>query len=139
MEKKAREFAEGILKKRGLKKTEARLLVLEYFLTRKEPAGAQEVAGAFKKIDQATIYRTIQTLTDEHVLRKVNLRHDHADYEIAGQSDHHHIVCTVCGEVEEFEGCGGEEMVKKVLKQSKMFTKINDHAIELFGVCKNCA
>ncbi len=125
----------------GLKATRARLAVLALFRARKEPTSAQEAAKGIARgsADQATVYRAVQSFLEAGILREVNLRHDHADYELADRPDHHHVVCVGCGRVEEFDDCGAEALSRDVLKKLRSFRSIEEHAIELFGHCHACA
>lgn len=125
----------------GLKATRARMAVLAHFRARAVPMSAQEAAAGIPRgtADQATVYRVVQSLLEAGLLREVNLRHGHADYEIVDGSDHHHVVCVGCGKVEEFEDCGADRLSRDVLKAVRSFRSIEEHAIELFGYCKACA
>ena len=126
----------------GFKVTPARVAVLSLLNEIPHPISADEIAEQIKPkpIDRVTIYRTIQSLLEVGLIREVNLRHGHVDYELAHEEDdHHHLVCVSCGLVEDFEECSGDKLAKSVLKQSKQFSSIHEHAIELFGTCKKCA
>lgn len=130
-----------LLAEKGLKVTRARLAVLNAFRQIDHPLSTQEVAKTVGRsvADQATVYRVIQSFLDNGILREVNLRHTHVDFELADAPDHHHIVCTACGLVENFIGCEAEVLAKKVLKRSSSFKLVREHAIELFGLCRRCA
>jgi Fe2+ or Zn2+ uptake regulation protein len=74
------------------------------------------------------------------MIREINLRHGHADYELIDEDDHHHVVCVGCGMVEELVGCCDiAQLTKKALGARSSFQAITDHALELFGTCKACA
>lgn len=135
------ELSRAVLVAAGLKATRARLAVLSYFRRVTEPLSAQEAAKGIPRgmADQATVYRVVQSFLEAGILREVNLRHGHADYELADRPDHHHVVCLGCGKVEEFDGCGAEALSRAVLKKLRSFRSIEEHAIELFGYCTACA
>lgn len=135
------ELSRAVLVAAGLKATRARLAVLSYFRRVTEPLSAQEAAKGIPRgmADQATVYRVVQSFLEAGILREVNLRHGHADYELADRPDHHHVVCLGCGKVEEFDGCGAEALSRAVLKKLRSFRSIEEHAIELFGYCTTCA
>ena len=124
----------------GLKRTAPRLAVLDVFHAMDHPLSVQEITEKIPAgiADQATVYRTIKAFLEQGMIREVNLRHDHLDYELTDLEDHHHIVCTNCGYVENFTGCEGEKLTKQVLKKSSSFKEIREHAIELFGLCVKC-
>lgn len=50
-----------------------------------------------KKIDQSTIYRTIDALEATGHVQHVHLGHGPAIVHLKGATDHHHLVCEVCG------------------------------------------
>lgn len=124
-----------------LKVTKSRLAVLQTFRDCKKPVSANEI---IEKIDptvanQTTVYRIIESFEQLGILRRVNLRHKHVDYELTDTTDHHHIVCTSCGYVEDFENCIANELSKNIIDTSKKFSSIEDHALEFFGTCKKCS
>ena len=59
---------------------------------------AQEIIDALpSRFDQATVYRTIGSLKEKGVVRQIDLRHNHAHYELTDARDHHHLICEACG------------------------------------------
>lgn len=129
-----------LLRKSGYKATAARVAILEYFKKNPRPLSAQHIVDNIgKDIDQATIYRTIKSLKEKNIIRQVDLRHNHAHYEFADLTEHHHLICTQCGKVEDVHHCDIENMRTIVLKQSKYFGAIQQHSLEFYGVCKACA
>lgn len=129
------------LRTAGHRATSARLAILEVLERASQPLSTQRIYQAIRKdsgADQATVYRSLELLEASGIVRQVDLRHGHAHYELADQNDHHHLVCLHCGRIEDFEGCGVRDMVKKTLRQSKQFASVQEHSFELFGVCKSC-
>lgn len=127
------------LAERNLKVTKPRLAVLQVLHSATTPVDVQDIQTALKlAIDQVTVYRILQSFVTAGLIRKVNLRHGHSDYEIVSASDHHHLVCLKCGLIEDFEGCHADQLAKIALKNSRHFKQIQDHALELFGYCKTC-
>lgn len=129
-----------ILRSAGQRATETRIAILQVFQAAKQPLSMEEVVEAIRsrKGDQSTVYRTVNALVESGVIRPVDLRHSHGHFELVS-NDHHHVVCTRCGKVEKFTGCGVDGLKRKAMEQVKQFASIDDHAIELFGVCKKCS
>lgn len=129
-----------LLRNAGYKATPKRLALLELLQKSKKPLSIQEITKGLrgKKMDQVTAYRILDVLEKIGLVRKVDLQHGHADYELAND-DHHHIVCTRCGKIEDFEGCELEALTKKIARKSKSFPIIQRHSLEFFGVCRSCA
>jgi Fur family ferric uptake transcriptional regulator len=129
-----------ILSAHALKATRARLAILDLMNQEKKPLGSGEIYQSVRRIaDQATVYRVLKSFLEEGILREVNLRHDHVDYELADLPDHHHLVCVRCGLVEDFAECNADKLAKSILKKSKSFRSIQEHTMEFFGLCRTCA
>ncbi len=129
-----------ILKEADLKATLPRLAVLGVLADFHEPKNVQDIHTKLSKkgIDIVTVYRTLTSFEKAGLVRRVDLRKDAVFYELADEH-HHHIVCTNCGDVEDFELCDIESLTKKITVKAKKFKTINQHSFELFGVCTACA
>jgi Fur family ferric uptake transcriptional regulator len=131
-----------LLRSHGLKATPQRLLVLRLLTGSKKPVSIidlQKKAGK-EQVDSVTLYRSLETLMEKSLVRPVDLRHGHTDYELVQEGKHHHhIVCEKCGAIEDFEWCPEEVLKNKILKNTSNFKKLTDHSLEFFGVCKKCA
>lgn len=129
-----------ILRKQGLKATPTRLAVMQALSNCSTPLSIQDILEKVGKerMDQVTAYRILHTLDEVGVVRKIDLRQNRAYYELVPQTDHHHIICTECGKMEDVEGCVVDDMLQSTLKKSKQFTRFTKHSFEIFGVCKEC-
>ena len=127
---------EAVLAEHGIKSTAHRSAVCKALDTYKKPVAAQEL---IKKtgIDKVTVYRILQTFVDAGLVREIDLRQGKVLYELTNRPEHHHIVCTSCGHVEDVHECMFGALKKPVLKESG-FAKITDHVMEFFGLCKAC-
>ncbi len=91
------------------------------------------------KLNEVTLYRALEAFAATGLVRRVDLGHDHAHYELMlGRGHHDHVVCTSCGTIEDVEGCALVPLEKKALVQSK-FRSIYSHNLEFFGLCRTCA
>lgn len=136
-----------ILKEAGLKNTPARRFILEIFSSDCKPINAEYIQQALmskstsstssKTVNLVTIYRTLASLEKAGILTKINLRKESAYYELADHH-HHHIVCTRCGRTESFNTCIVDTISKDVLKKSSQFKTVDQHSLELFGLCAAC-
>lgn len=132
---------EEILAKKGLKKTEVRILLLNFLSKNKKPISATQILIELKKnkLDQVTIYRTLDAFLEKGIVKKVETGKREAEYEIIDEkNDHHHMICIKCNQIEDFTGCDSEKLVLNALKKSKNFKKISHHSFDLFGLCNNC-
>lgn len=132
------------LRAHRLSVTAPRLAILELFNKSKRPLSAQEVTDSLPRsgptaIDQATVYRTLSSFKAKGLIKPIDLRHNHAHYELTNLAEHHHLICLNCGRVEDVDHCGVEEIQAKVLRGSQHFAEIRQHALEFYGICKACA
>lgn len=133
--------AEGVLRRSGLKVTPKRVDILETIARLAHPVTTQEIYDNLNKAeaDVATVYRNIISFVQAGIVKQLTLRPNIAHYELdIEQSDHHHIICTACGEIEELPNCAVHSVAHTVLKNSKKFESITGHTFELFGMCKKC-
>ena len=128
-----------LLRKSGYKATTSRIAILEIFATAKEPLSAQRVIELLPRTaDQATVYRTLKSLKEKNILKQIDLRHNHAHYELADIADHHHLICLSCGKIENVEHHNVESMERTILQNAKHFAEIQQHTLEFYGICKSC-
>lgn len=86
-------------------------------------------------LTEATVYRTLDFLAENGLVRSSHSGSRHLTYQIAG-NDHHHIVCRVCGSEIEVEHKLLEDLVRK-LESASGYVRIDSH-ITFFGVCPDC-
>jgi Fur family transcriptional regulator, ferric uptake regulator len=89
------------------------------------------------KIGRATIYRSIEKLLSMKVLERIDFadgRHYFRLCESVGH--HHHLACTSCHRVIDLDFCLDDDKIARIGKQQDF--SIEDHAITLFGLCRDC-
>jgi Fur family ferric uptake transcriptional regulator len=129
-----------MLRDAGFRATPRRISLLSTLGAASTPLTVPEVRKNMKKsIDAVTVYRALEAFTLSGIVRRVDLQHSHAHYElVAGKKHHHHLVCSDCGSVEDIAMCAPEPLQKAVLKKSKGFSSIISHSMEFFGICRKC-
>ncbi len=129
-----------LLQKAGLKVTPERLAILNVLSKANKPLSVRDLKEKLRdtEVDQATIYRNMESLTKSKVIRLVNFQHDHNHYEIISDKHHHHLICEKCGKVVDVSKCDTSKIEQQVKKLGN-FATINSHALEFFGLCKTCA
>ena len=143
----SREMFKKILRDNGLKVTTQRLVILQVLYSRpRVHMTAEEIYDLVKKkhpdIGLATVYRTIQMLSDLNLIDKLNLDDGYVRYEIGITDDesdahhHHHLICNECGNIYPFEDDLLYELEEKI-KNTTGF-QVNDHEVKFFGYCKSC-
>lgn len=134
--------ASEYLRDRGLKATAPRVAVLDVLIRMKHPGSVQDVMKALPKgsADQATVYRSLEAFVQHGVAHHVDLGKGPASYEFASEDHHHHhLICTTCGRIEDIDECAVDGIVKRILKDSSSFARVDSHSFELFGQCNECA
>lgn len=127
------------LKTKNLRLTDCRVQVMECLQRADKPL---DVAGVLATVnqkepsfDQATVYRTLDTLVSSGLVKEVDFREGKLRYEIEGEH-HHHLVCTKCGRVQPIHEACLSIKEKNILKKYKF--KVTEHHLEFFGMCEDC-
>ncbi|MCB5955966.1 Fur family transcriptional regulator [Enterococcus sp. CWB-B31] len=120
---------------------EATLLVL--LENEKDHMSAEEIYFLVKRkspeIGLATVYRTLEILTDIKVIDKVSFNDGLARYDLRKEGAkhfHHHLLCLECGNIEEVE----EDLlgaVEEIVEQRYHFI-VKDHRLTFHGICQKC-
>ncbi|MEY8352869.1 Fur family transcriptional regulator [Lachnospiraceae bacterium 54-53] len=135
-----------MLREKGLKVTNQRMLVLELMAERPgQHLTAEQIYDLARQkcpeIGLATIYRTVQVLVDLSVIDKVSFDDGFARYELGGlesesRHHHHHAICSRCGKVFSFKGDLLDTLEQALLDESGFF--VTDHEVKLYGYCREC-
>ncbi|WFB34361.1 transcriptional repressor [Kiritimatiellota bacterium B12222] len=117
--------------------TKQKSAIEEAFTNIQRPLSPTEVCDLARKqvprLGIATVYRAINEMVEEGLLRPVDLPGQNTRYEKAGLHHHHHFHCSSCDKVFDLEGC----FLKKDLNLPKGFDVIQ-HDITLTGHCPDC-
>jgi len=137
-----------LLRGAGLKVTGTRLALLQLVGRRGRHMTADEITAGLTKAgapaDRVTVYRNIDKLLRSGLLIATHIpgRALRVGLCTRPRSDHHHhIVCQVCGRINETTGCcvaGQWEQLKKRLGEQTGWT-LTDHAMQYIGICPDCA
>lgn len=125
------------LKKAGLAATRQRVALLCRLRAATKPTSVEQIAASLRdSMNLTTIYRGLEQLITTRLARRVDLGKNHGLYEAVGHH-HHHVVCRMCGRVEDVPTCP-QPVTATVLKGSELFSEIDDHSLEFFGTCIPC-
>ena len=129
------------LKKEGLRYTNQRQAVWDEIKSNEDHRDAEEIYSALRKnnlnVSRATVYRTIDVLYKNNLIRKIELGDSPAKYENKVNSEHHdHIICVQCGKIEEFVDETIEARQDAII--DKMGLKMIRHIHQLFVLCNDC-
>jgi len=140
--KKIARFGE-YLKEQGLKNTKQRFIVAEVFFGTQGHISAEDL---YKKVSRqhpgiglTTVYRTLKLLTDSGLAAERRFGGEASGmFEKEEDGKHHdHLICTRCGKIIEFKEPKIEELQDAVA--ARYGFKVQDHRMELYGVCHTCS
>ena len=126
-------------RKEGLKATPQRLAVFKALEGNRSHPSAEDIYKIIHKdfptVSLTTIYRTLETLVQMGELAELQLVKGFRNYD-PDTSHHHHIVCTVCGRVEDvFMRCPEELELPEEIKRSFV---VEDCRVIFYGKCDRC-
>jgi Fur family ferric uptake transcriptional regulator len=130
------------LRDSGLKATLPRVRVLQLFLEGKHKhMTADEVYFLLHKepsdIGLATVYRVLMQLAQAHILVRNQFESTTAVFELNQGGHHDHLICTACGQMEEF--CDNALELRQEEVARKLGFALREHALSMYGTCANCA
>ena len=127
------------LRARGFRMTPQRMAilhVLRYEGTHLSPSAVYKKAlKDLPGLTEPTVYRTLEFLADNGLVRPSYSTNGHLTYEIAG-IEHHHVVCRNCGGEIEVEHTLLESLYR-LLENTSGYRSIDSH-VTFFGVCPSC-
>jgi Fe2+ or Zn2+ uptake regulation protein len=129
---------ESILKEAGFRVTTGRVAVLRLLAASPTPLAIKDMLPNIKhvRLDQATVYRTLEAFREKHLVQMVNMEHDHTHWELTNH--HHHAICEQCGKIVNVSKCNLQKLETDIKKLSG-FTAIRRHSLEFFGLCADCS
>lgn len=129
------------LKSKGHRITRARSAIIKILAGNISPISVTELNSKLQNggvaVNKTTLYRELEFLLAEKIVKEINLREDKKRYELADSAHHHHLVCLNCKRVEDIDLQNDLSKQEEVIKNTKNFKVIN-HSLEFFGLCKNC-
>ena len=136
-----------LLKEKGLRVTNQRILVLETIASCPDQhLSAEEIFELVKnscpEIGLATVYRTIQLLNELHLIDRINFDDGFVRYEMGRdyaheqKHHHHHLICMKCRKVISFQDDLLEELEAKIA--DTVGFQVVDHDVKLYGYCVEC-
>lgn len=136
------EFHKSRLRDAGYKLTHARLTVLDVIQNLGGHCTSAEVLDAVATLDEsigrASVFRTLDLLTQLGIVRPTYVDTSMTpQYVMMPDGHHHHIICTNCKQIFEFDDCGLSGLAKQL--EDKFNLEITGHLLEFYAKCKDCA
>lgn len=137
--------AESRLRKRGIRYTRARQLVLESLEGASGPLSVADLEEQLRgRVPTSSIYRTLTALEDADVVEKLHDPSGLARYEISEDltgHHHHHLVCLGCGETHDVDITPElERSIRAFVEHvsSEFDYEVTDHRLDVEGWCRTC-
>lgn len=127
------------LRAAGYKITPPRLAVIEVIEHEGEHLNPGEILERAQAIHpqtgRATVYRTLELLTEIGVVRPIYVGENGPTY-IRAEGGHHHLVCSQCGAIFDFDQCVADDMQLEL--EHRFGFVIKSHLLEFYGICAEC-
>lgn len=89
----------------------------------------------FPRLSLGNVYRNLGILVEQGRIEALDLGHGVIRYD-AARKRHYHFVCKRCGRIYDLPGPEGDDLERALKNLSPHL--IEEHNIQLFGVCNNC-
>src|SRR5690606_14295725 len=128
------------LRTKGYRVTSQRLIILDAICDHQGHATIADIQGSVNQmdnsIDRSTIYRSLDVLKEVGLVVEAEIEGIGKIYRIAGESNHHHLVCISCGKMFTIHQSDVEPLLQNVLDKYG-FEIQTDHMI-FNGFCGDC-
>ena len=129
-----------LLQQKGHRLTTARRIIVETLIQSGGHLSADELADQVRQaapgVGRMTVYRTLDLLNELGLIRPVYQGTGAAHYVWLHNGHHHHLICSGCDQVIEFDDCVIESVSERL--SSRFNFQIEGHLLELYGLCGDC-
>ncbi len=131
---------EQALQAHGYRLTAARRTILAALAAAGGHVTADELAASVHqvapRVGRMTVYRTLDLLGELGLLRPVYQGTGAAHFVLLLDGHHHHLVCSRCRRVIEFDECALAELAETVGRRYGF--AVEGHLLEFYGRCASC-
>jgi len=129
------------LRDAGHKLTNARLTVLRVIEDSGGHMTSTEVLNRVDELDpnigRASVFRALDLFTRLSIIRPTYIESSVTPtYVLLPGGHHHHIICTNCHRVIEFEHCGLHALETEL--ERTLHVQLSGHLLEFYGLCEQC-
>jgi Fur family ferric uptake transcriptional regulator len=138
-----RERVEARLRSDGQRVTAGRLALVDVLARATRPLAIPEILERDPSLATSSAYRNLQVLEGAGLVHRI-VTDEHARYELADDltEHHHHLICSVCGSVEDVPASEAlEASVERAIAEITRRTGVRTqhHRVDLVGRCRRCA
>lgn len=109
-----------------------------------QPLTIPEILEVDPELAMSSVYRNVAVLEQTGILHKIVTADEFARYELAEdltEHHHHHLICAICGAVEDFTLAwalerSATEALKRVARKAGY--TVRAHRLDVIGVCRRC-
>ncbi len=129
------------LRDSGYKLTHARLTVLTVIESADGHLTSAELLDRVNETDatigRASVFRALDLFTRLSLVRPTYIDSSVTPtYVLMPNGHHHHIICTRCSKVIEFEDCGLTPLKQEL--ETRLHVQLTGHLLEFYGLCGDC-
>ncbi|HSM58811.1 MAG TPA: Fur family transcriptional regulator [Candidatus Sulfomarinibacteraceae bacterium] len=128
------------IKKNGHRLTQARKAILQALAYSGGHVSADDLVDIVHQdtpgVGRMTVYRTLDLLLELGLIRPIYQGTGAAHYVIMDEGHHHHLICSQCDRVFEFDDCAVQDLMKAIADRFDF--EIQGHLLEFYGLCPNC-
>ncbi len=130
------------LRDAGHKLTNARLTVLGVVERGGGHLTSTEILNRVNAVDarigRASVFRALDLLTRLSIIRPTYIDSSITPtYVLLPDGHHHHVICTHCNRVIEFEDCGLSKLAADL--ERRLHVQLSGHLLEFYGLCDRCS
>ncbi|RKQ85420.1 Fur family transcriptional regulator [Brockia lithotrophica] len=123
----------------GVRMTPQRYAILNYLYTHHEHPTAEEIyqalASEYPSMSVATVYNNLKVFKEAGLIQELTFGDQASRYD-ANPEDHYHVVCVVCGKVEDLPYTPYFEVEDEAAR--RLGYQVLDHKLVIYGICPDC-
>jgi len=128
------------LQENGYRLTEARRAVVELIASAQRALSPLEVYDLARAqhpgLGLVSVYRTLEKLEELHLIQRVHQPRGCQAFIAASRGHEHLLLCQRCGSFTFFDGDDLEPLIRSLARKTGY--RIDEHWLQLFGLCRTC-
>lgn len=128
------------LRSNGFRLTAARKSIVAALVNTEGHVSADELVEVVHErspgVGRMTVYRTLEVLTGLGLIRPVYQGSAAARYVLLADGHHHHMICSQCQRIIEFDQCSLADTLSSLSTWSQF--SVEGHLLEIYGRCLDC-
>jgi Fur family transcriptional regulator, ferric uptake regulator len=127
------------LRERGLRISTARRMIVNYLFEVGGPVSAQQIATGLGRtpLDLASVYRNLETLEAQGVVRHFHAGHGAGRYVLASGDAPEYLACDRCGAIEEIDRLELQPLREAIRR--RFGYEVGFTHFPMMGLCPRCA